>query len=226
MEQPIRVMLVDDHQTMLWGLQQMINAEAPRMRVVGAARAGAEAVALAAQLQPDVILLDLDLGGESAVDYLPHMLANGISRALVLTAERRQQMLDDAMRAGARGVLGKDAAADLVIKAIEKTHAGELWLDREALARVFSTLVAPGPQAAPTGPRGCALTERERHVVDAVVQYSDCLNKTVAQRLCMSDHTLRNHLTSIYHKLGVKTRLELYVYATRHGLARQEAARH
>jgi DNA-binding NarL/FixJ family response regulator len=137
----------------------------------------------------------------------------------VLTGERRQVVLDAAVRAGARGVLGKEAAAEMLIKAIEKTHAGELWLDRETMARVFSSLTAP-QQGDPLAQRHASLTGRERVVIDAVVAYSDCLNKTIAQRLCMSDHTLRNHLTAIYHKLDVKTRLDLYVYATRHKLAR------
>lgn len=230
MEHTIKVMLVDDHQTMLWGLQRLIDAETPRMRVVGSASTPQEAVEKAGKLVPDVILLDLDLAGTNAAEHLPAMLGNGVSRALVLTGERRQAVLDDAVRAGARGVLGKDAAADVVLKAIEKTHCGELWLDREALSRVFSSLVAPAPapRPDPLAQRHASLTERERSVVDAIVAYSDCLNKTIAQRLFMSDHTLRNHLTSIYHKLDVKTRLELYVYATRNGLARplKEGAPH
>jgi two-component system, NarL family, nitrate/nitrite response regulator NarL len=215
----IRVLLVDDHPTLLWGLERLIDAENPRMRVVGAARAPEEAVAKAATLMPDVIVLDLDLAGQDAAEFLPAMLDNGVSRALVLTGERRHAVLDAAVRAGARGVLGKEASAEVLLKAIEKTHAGELWLDRETIGRVFSSLASPR-HGDPLAQRHASLTCRERAVIDAVVAYSDCLNKTIAQRLCMSDHTLRNHLTTIYHKLDVKTRLELYVYATRHGLAR------
>lgn len=225
----IRVMLVDDHQTLLWGLERLIDAAAPRMRVVGAASTPAEAVEKAAALVPDVILLDLDLAGENAAEYLPAMLDNGVSRALVLTGERRQPVLDAAVRAGARGVLGKDVSAEVLIKAIEKTYDGELWLDREAMSRVFASLTAPHPKD-PLEQVHASLTGRERAVIDAVVAYADCLNKTIAQRLYMSDHTLRNHLTTIYHKLDVKTRLELYVYATRHSLARPlhvaDAAQH
>jgi DNA-binding NarL/FixJ family response regulator len=106
MENTIKVMLVDDHQTMLWGLQRLIDAETPRMRVVGSARTPQEAVEKAGKLVPDVILLDLDLAGTNAAEHLPAMLGNGVSRALVLTGERRQAVLDDAVRAGARGVLG------------------------------------------------------------------------------------------------------------------------
>jgi two-component system, NarL family, nitrate/nitrite response regulator NarL len=218
-DKTVRVMLVDDHPTVLWGLERLIGAETPRLRVVGTARTADEAVAKAAALVPDVIVLDLDLGGQDATEFLPTMLANGVSRALVLTAERRHVVLDAAVRAGARGVLGKEASAEVLLKAIDKIYAGELWLDRERMARVFSTLLAPQP-ADTLARRHASLTGRERAVIDAVVAYSDCLNKTIAQRLCMSDHTLRNHLTTVYHKLDVKTRLELYVYATRHSLAR------
>jgi two-component system, NarL family, nitrate/nitrite response regulator NarL len=221
-ETAITIMLVDDHPTLVWGLERLIDAETPRMRVVGTARAADEAVAKAAALVPDVIVLDLDLAGQDAAEFLPAMLHNGVSRALVLTAQRRQAVLDAAVRAGARGVLGKDVSAEVLLKAIAKTHAGELWLDRETMARVFSSLTAPR-QGCSLAQRHASITVRERAVIDAVVAYSDCLNKTIAQRLFMSDHTLRNHLTTIYHKLDVKTRLELYVYATRHDLARPVA---
>lgn len=220
-ERPIRVMLVEDHQTMLWGLERLIEGERPRMEVVGSARTGEEALAKVAELVPDVILLDLDLGGTSAVEFLPALVGNGVSRALVLTAERRTAILDAAMRSGARGIVGKDAPADQVLKAIEKTHSGEIWLDRDSLARVVGSLLGPSapPALDPGRERHATLTARERKVIEAVVEHSDCLNKTLAAHLFISEHTLRNHLSTIYQKLGVKTRLELYVYAVRHQLA-------
>src|SRR4051794_27907420 len=104
---PIRVMLVDDHQTMLWGLEKLIHGERPRMEVVGTARSCEEALAKVRQLVPDVILLDLELGQKSALDILPSMLENTASRVLVLTGEREQATLDLAVLRGARGVLSK-----------------------------------------------------------------------------------------------------------------------
>jgi two-component system, NarL family, nitrate/nitrite response regulator NarL len=216
----IRVMLVEDHQTMSWGLERLIEGERPRMEVVGIARTGEDAVAMATRLVPDVILLDLDLGGTCSIDYLPRMLANHKSRALVLTGERRSAVLDAALRGGARGIVGKDAPAETLLKAIEKTHNGEIWLDRESMARLFGGLLEPqAPRARdPERDKQASLTERERKIIAAVVDHSDCLNKTLASHLFISEHTLRNHLTAIYHKLGVKTRLELYVYAVKHNL--------
>ena len=220
MQKSIRVMLVDDHHTMLWGLEKLIQGEQPRMIVVGSANNCADAREMAVKLVPDVILLDLDLGGENALDHLPAMLANGVSRALVLTAERRQSILDQAVLHGARGVLHKTASADLVLKAIEKVHHGELWVGHELLNRVLGMLTKPAvkPGVDPEKQKIATLTPKERKIIDTIVHESGASNKVIAQRLFISDHTLRNHLTSIYQKVNVSNRLELYVYAVKHGL--------
>ena len=216
----IRVMLVDDHQTMLWGLSKLIENEKPRMEVVGTAKTCEEALAKIRVLSPDVILLDLDLGGTSALDILPALLTNPASRVLIFTGERQQTTLDLAVFRGARGVLRKDASAEQVLKAIEKTAEGEIWLDRETLGRVFSGFMSPqsAPKHNPETEKHSSLTARELKIIHAIVQRSGSLNKALAQQLFISDHTLRNHLTSIYQKLGVSNRLELYVYAIKHKL--------
>jgi DNA-binding NarL/FixJ family response regulator len=212
----VRVLLVEDHQTVLWGLQQLVDAERPRMVVAGSARTCTEALESAAELRPDVILLDLDLGGVSMVDFLPELLSNGLSRALVLTASHHTDTLDLAVRRGARGILHKEVSAGQVIKAIDKIHRGELWFDAETMDRLFGQLV--GARSAPVPARHASLTARERDIVCAAVEHSGRANHEVAQRLFISEHTLRNHLSSIYRKLNVSNRLEMYVYAIRHGL--------
>ena len=111
----VRVLLVEDHQTMLWGLQRLIDAELPRMEVAGTASTCPDALERAAQLAPDVILLDLDLGGVSMADFIPQLLANGLSRALVLTAAHDTETLDLAVRRGARGILHKEVSAGQVL---------------------------------------------------------------------------------------------------------------
>ncbi|MFL6674053.1 MAG: response regulator [Massilia sp.] len=223
----IRVLLVEDHQTMLWGLQKLIDAERPRMAVVGTACTCPDALAGAAQLAPDVILLDLDLGGVSMIEFLPELLANGLSRALVLTAAHHTETLDLAVRRGARGILHKEVSAGQVLKAIEKIHRGELWFDAETMGRVFGQLLesreARKPGAAVE--KHASLTAREREIVSAAVEHSGSANHVVAEHLFISEHTLRNHLTSIYRKLDVTNRLEMYVYAIRHGLIQPEAVR-
>ena len=220
--QTIRVMLVDDHQTMLWGLTKLIESEKPRMEVVGTATTCDEALAKIGLLHPDVILLDLDLNGVSSLEVLPALLSNSASSVLIFTGARDQATLDLAIFKGARGVLRKDASAEHVIKAIEKTAAGEIWLDRQTLGRVFSEFVVPKapPQRDPAVEKHESLTAREQKVIYAVVEGSGALNAALAERLFISEHTLRNHLTSIYHKLGVSNRLELYVYAVKHQLTK------
>lgn len=220
----IKVMLVDDHQTMLWGLQALVDAERPRMAVVGTARTCDEALAGAAQLAPHVILLDLDLGGVAAAEFLPEMLANGVSRALVLTATHDPALLDLAVRRGARGIVHKEVSADQVVKAIAKIHHGELWFDADTMERVFGQMLGWRRALRPDAPadKHAALTARERTIVSAAVELSGCANHEVAQRLFISEHTLRNHLSSIYRKLDVPNRLGMHVYAIRHGLVQPE----
>jgi two-component system nitrate/nitrite response regulator NarL len=222
---PIRVMLIDDHPTLLWGLEKLINAEMPRMQVMATARNAEEALACLAHETPDVVLLDLDLDGQSGLTLLPALLHQSRTRVLVLTGERQQNVLDQAVQKGARGILRKDASAEHVLKAIEKTHEGELWLDRGTLGRVFTEFKYPAgvPKPDPETLRQASLTARERRIIALVVQSQGASNKALAQSLFISEHTLRNHLSSVYQKLDVANRLELYVYATRHQLGTTDA---
>lgn len=218
----IKVMIIDDHPTMLWGLDKLISGEKPRMEVVATARNPEEALQqLAATGQaPDIVLLDLDLDGRSGMDLLPRLLQNPVTRVLILTGERRQAVLDQAVQKGARGILRKDASAEHVLKAIEKTHEGELWLDRGTLGRVFTEFMDPAAASKldPEAEKQASLTTRERKIIQMIVDGQGASNKELAQRLFISEHTLRNHLTSVYHKLDIANRLELYVYAVKHQL--------
>jgi DNA-binding NarL/FixJ family response regulator len=210
-------MLIDDHKTMLWGLERLIEAHDARMEVVGTALDCASALAQVDALAPDVIVLDLDLGGTCSLDILPALLANGKSRVLVFTGTNDQAKLDLAVLSGVRGIIGKEASAELLLKAIDKVHGGELWLNRDMLDRVLSRCMhpaAPAPSIATD--KIATLTAREKKIIGVIVEGNGALTRTLAQQLFISEHTLRNHLTSIYQKLGVSNRLELYVYATRH----------
>ncbi len=221
--QAIKVMIIDDHPTMLWGLDKLISGEKPKMEVVATARSPEEALerlARQGQAVPDVVLLDLDLDGKSGLDLLPRLLQNPVTRVLILTGERKQAVLDQAVQKGARGILRKDASAEHVLKAIEKTHEGELWLDRGTLGRVFTEFMDPAAAAklGPEAEKQASLTGRERKIIQMIVDGQGASNKELAQRLFISEHTLRNHLTSVYHKLDIGNRLELYVYAVKHQL--------
>jgi two-component system, NarL family, nitrate/nitrite response regulator NarL len=212
---PIRILLVDDHQTMLWGLRKLIESEGSAMQVVGCAADCDGALAQARALAPDVIVLDLDLDGTSSLGILADLVKGSGARVLVLSGTRQPAQLDAAVLHGARGVVGKDAAADVVLQAIRKLHQGELWLEQSMLGRIFDEMRNP-PQrrkSDPVADKLATLTAKERQVCDLIAAGGGG-NKALAQNLFISDHTLRNHLTAIYHKLGVTNRLDLYVFMT------------
>lgn len=215
----IRILLVDDHKTMLWGLERLIQAEGPPFELVGSAGDGEQATRLCAELAPDIVVLDLDLKGSSSLDFLPALVANGSTRVVILSANRDQATLAAAVKLGARGVVSKEAPTEDVLAAIRKVFAGELWLDQSLMQALLGQIVAPAPKADPEAQRIATLTAREREVISLIVQGKGAMNKDLAERIFISERTLRNHLTTIYQKLGVANRLELYVYATRHGLS-------
>lgn len=215
---PIRVLLIDDHRSILWGLERLIESEQPTMEIVGKATCAAEAFDLAGVTHPDVILLDLDLGAENGLKLIPDLIAKSNAKVLVLTGLRDPSVHDDAVLAGARGVIGKEDAPENILKAIEKVHQGELWLDRAATGRIFVELSRKGSseETDPERQKISSLTARERQVVAAIAADPGATANTLADKLHISEHTLRNHLTSIYEKLAVANRLELYVYANKH----------
>jgi DNA-binding NarL/FixJ family response regulator len=215
----IRILLVDDHKTMLWGLERLIQAEAPAFTLVGSAGDAAEATALCAALKPDVVLLDLDLKGSSSLAILPALLASEGTRVVIFSANRDQATLTEAVKLGARGVVGKEAPTEDVLAAVRKVHGGDLWIDQSLMQALLGQLTAPATPANPEAPRIASLTTREREVIGLIVAGKGALNKDLAERAFISERTLRNHLSTIYQKLDVANRLELYVYAQRHQLS-------
>lgn len=213
---PIRVVLVDDHPMLLWGLSKLIDGERPRLEVAGTAQTLEEAEHLVEREKPDIVLLDLDLGGQSGLDAMPAILRHAGTRIIILTGTRDRSLREQSMLRGASGILSKEAAADTLITAITRVHAGEVWLDPETAAQILGRLRQD--KRDPEAERIASLTQKERVVIGALVKGEGLPNKVLADRLCMAEHTLRNHLTSIYSKLGVRTRLALYMYAIEHRL--------
>jgi len=215
---PIRVLVVDDHYCVLWGLERLLEAEQPRMQLVGKAHSAGEALSLAEREAPNIIVLDLDLGDENGVDIIPALLQRAPARILVLTGTRDAKLRDAAILRGASGIVEKTEPADVILKAIEKVHGGELWLDRAATARVFVEFARP-KATEPDGPsaRLAELTPREHQVIAMLVAAPGNDNRSLARALHMGEHTLRNHLSRIYDKLAVANRFELYLYAQKHG---------
>lgn len=211
----IRVLLVDDHRTMLWGLEKLIDGQRPQMTVVGQATTTAEAIALAEKLQPQVVLLDIDLGGHGVLDAIAP-LTRTKAKVLLLTDQRNAQSCDAAVLAGARGVVYKEDPADIIPKAIDKVHKGEMWLDRASTGRIVAELQTAGGAGRQDADwaEKAGLTARERELIDELLRDPSANYARIAARLRISEHTVRNHLTSIYSKLGLQNRLELFVFAS------------
>lgn len=220
---PIKVMLVDDHQSLLWGLSKLIEGAAPNFELAGTASDPDEALETARRVQPDIVLLDLDLNGRSSFDILPELLAQRGVKALILSGHRDPLLRQQAMMLGASGFIGKDQPAQTILTAIERVQAGELWIDRVSMGQVFSALTRHEEEC-PEARRIAHLTARERDIIATLAKSEGKPNKVLAGELSMAEHTLRNHLSAIYAKLGVRTRLALYMFALRHGLANTHRA--
>ena len=220
---PIRVFLIDDHRSILWGLERLIESGKPVMEVVGSTTNCAEAFKLIDETAPDVILLDIDLGGENGVQEIPKLIARSRAKILVLTGLRDESVHDEAVLAGASGVVEKEASAETILTAIEKVHEGQLWLNRIATGRIFVEFSRESAAQAfdPEKAKIAALTEREREIVSVAASHAGANAKAIAEMLHISEHTLRNHLTSIYDKLDVANRLELFAYAHKHALVKR-----
>jgi two-component system, NarL family, nitrate/nitrite response regulator NarL len=217
---PIRILLIEDHEMVRTALRMFLEG-GPKLRVVGEAANQSDALAVAAREQPDVILLDLNLDGSSGLALLPELLATVSSaRVLLLTGVSDPALLRQAVNLGARGLVLKGQNIDMLLQAIEKVHLGEVWLDPSLIATVLSDRprTQGGTQSNPEAVTTATLSPRERQVITLVGE--GLRNKEIARRLCISESTVRHHLSSIFSKLGVAERLELVIYAYRHGLAK------
>lgn len=215
---PIRVLLIDDQRLMRAGLHLLIDSK-PGLKVVGEAGNRAEALALAASEQPDVILLDLDMGNENGLEFLPELLTVTYgAKVIVLTGLHDQQFHLRAAQLGALGLVLKDQAKETILNAIERVNAGEAWFDgamvAKALTRMYSNRKSESidQEAA----KLAALTKREREIINLISQ--GLKNQQIADKLFISEGTVRNHLTAIYAKLEVTDRFGLIIYANRHHL--------
>jgi DNA-binding NarL/FixJ family response regulator len=191
------------------------------LKVVGEASGRADALEIAEREQPDIILLDLTLPGTDGIDLIPELLAVAKgSRILVLTGVLEPEVHKRAMHLGAMGVVLKEKAPEVLIKAIQKVHEGEIWLDRAMVANVFcaTSRFRDVRKHDPEAVKIATLTGREREVIALVGE--GLRNKQIADRLFISEGTVRNHLTTIFSKLEVSDRFELLIYSFRHSLAK------
>ncbi|PYX60911.1 MAG: DNA-binding response regulator [Acidobacteria bacterium] len=217
--QPIRIVIADDHPIFRDGLRRLLEAE-PDLKVVGEACDGAEAVKFARQLKPDILLLDLAMPRHPGLEALREMSSGQTSnsvRVILLTAAAEKNQIVEALQLGARGVVLKDSATQLLLKSIHTVMAGEYWVGRESvsnLVQFLRTLMQSSGEEARQKKFG--LTPRELEIVSTVVAgYS---NKEIAEYFKISEDTVKHHLSNIFDKLGVSTRLELALFAVNQGL--------
>lgn len=215
----IRLQLIDDQAVMRTGLRMLLESR-QGWQVVGEASSHKEAVAVASREQPDLILLDFVLEGIVDLDLIPKLLAVAPqARIVVLTSILDPQLHQQAIRRGAMGLVLKKHAADVLLKAIEKVYAGEVWLDRSTITTFIREMahVDEGSHSPVSVSIIESLTSREREVIALLAE--GLKNKQVAERLHISETTVRHYLTSIFNKLDVHDRVELIMYAYRYGLA-------
>jgi two-component system nitrate/nitrite response regulator NarL len=213
---PIRILLISDRGLLRAGLRTLLDSQ-PGMMVVAEVDCCAKALTVTCE-EPDVILLNLDL--TAGLHEVPDLLAfRKGARLLVLISGGAPEVHHQAIRIGATGAVQKEEPPEVLVKAIEKVHAGEAWFDRSAIADVLMEMTrANGSHRNGAQVGGVTdLTKREREVVTHVAE--GLKNKQIANRLFISEVTVRHHLTSIFSKLGVSDRLELMIYAFRHRLA-------
>ena len=222
---PIRVLLIDDHRTVLWGLEKLIDSARPRMQVVGTASNSDDGLTAAAAQRPDVVLLDLDLGGDSGLDLLSNLVEYCGAKVLILTGTRDPEVREPAVLQGASGMVHKADRAELILTAIDRVARGEIWLDRATTAKLLVDLTGTA-KAKQEDPKDAAIavrTRKERDIVVAVVHHRGAPIKVITDTLCLGSHTVRNHLASIYCELDVHSRLDLFMYAKERGLDRHAA---
>jgi len=218
----VRVLIADDQNLFRDGIAKLLSTQAG-IEVVGCADTAVAAVEAIRKLRPDVALV-----GWPASSLNSHKVFAAIqesklpTRVIMLVNDDLKEDFLDAVKQGCCGIVPKQTSTELLVKSIRKVHAGEFWLDRMSTAEVIRRLAKKGSSNAASGVRlglreqGGALSAREREIVILVAQ--GFKNKEMAERMFISEQTVKNHLHNIFDKLGVSDRLELALYAIHHNL--------
>jgi DNA-binding NarL/FixJ family response regulator len=211
----IRILIADDHAVFRYGLRALLESE-PRFTVVGEAVDGSEVAKLTRELKPAVLMLDLAMPRLTGIEVLRDLAsAQDEVRTIVLTAAIEKKQIVEALQLGARGILLKDAAIQLVAECIEKVVAGDFWVGHEAVTSLVDYLCRLKRGTAGTVPRLKEFTPRENEIISAIV--TGCANKEIAIKLSLSEDTVKHHLSNIFDKAGVSNRLELAIWSMNKG---------
>jgi DNA-binding NarL/FixJ family response regulator len=211
--QPIRVLLADDHKMFREALRSLLGKQAG-IEIVGEARDGGEVEHLVATTHPDVLLLDVQMPRLSGLEALRRLTENGARvHTILLTGIAGRDEIVEAIRLGAHGIVTKDASIETLVKALRHVMDGYYWIGNEGMSDLLR-FIGASPETARRPAE--TLTRRELQVVSAVLQ--GATNKDMARQLGLSEQTVKNHLSSIFDKLGVSNRLELALFAVNHRL--------
>jgi len=213
---PIRVLIADDHRLFRQGLRQICETVGG-FEVVGEAENGQVAVDLAHQLEPDVILMDINMPVLDGVQATSFIAENTPAvRVIILTMYRQDRYVFEAIKAGARGYLLKDIDEEELVKAVRVVHQGEALIDPGLAAKLLNEFRRMGAGTPETEPAE-RLTQAEMDVLRLVAQGED--NKTIAEQLSLTERTVANRLSDVYQKLHVNNRTQAALFALRRGWA-------
>jgi two-component system nitrate/nitrite response regulator NarL len=209
----IRVQIIEPELIQLAGLKHLLNSDG-RFNVCAASSNGVDALREADVAKPHVILIEPDLNGEDAIALIDSLAQKTTAKVALLTSNQDPSLQDHAILKGAKGVVLKTDPPETLFKAIEKIAQGELWLNRNATSRILKRVTEPNSNKDLSNEqiKLAQLTPKEILVTRAIQLHSKKTLREVADHLHISEHTLRNHLASIYEKLEVRNRLELYVF--------------
>jgi len=214
----IRVLLCDDQALVRSGFRMILEAR-PDLEVVGEAEDGLRAVELAAELQPDVILMDVRMPNLDGVEATRRLTQSGAAaRVIVLTTYDLDEYVYQAIRAGASGFLLKDVEPAQLVDAVRVVAAGDALLSPSITRRLLDRFARSLPDPAPPPPSLASLTEREVEVLRLMA--SGLSNAELAERLFVSEATVKTHVSNLLHKLGVRDRVQAVILAYEAGLVR------
>jgi two-component system, NarL family, nitrate/nitrite response regulator NarL len=217
----IRILLADDHPVVRIGVRNMLRAEG-HFDVVGEASDGDEAITQTLELLPDILLLDLSMPRMPGLEAMRAIMSGSPRvKILLLTATISTQQIIEALQIGARGIVTKDALIDQLTNAIDAVMQGDYWINGQRVVNLVGALHELMQKAAVPERKTYGLTPRELEVVGCIVE--GCSNRDIAKQFSISEETVKRHLSNIFDKTGVSTRLELALFAIAHQLVMPQA---